>query len=192
MSDGHIPIHTETDEALAGRIAQNDTLAFDEIYRRYSNRLLHYFYRMLGGNESLAQDLLQETCIKLIEKAHTFREDGRFRSWLFSIAHNLCLNIFRSKQKFGASLSDNANHDSIKEVPEWDERIDHDRFMGALHTELTDLDAVKRSIFLLRFQEHYSIREISQIMDCPEGTVKSRLFHTTRYLSGRLQDYKEI
>ena len=73
MSDGHIPIYTETDEVLAGRIAQNDTLAFDEIYRRYSNRLLHYFYRMLGGNESLAQDLLQETCIKLIEKAHTFR-----------------------------------------------------------------------------------------------------------------------
>ena len=57
---------------------------------------------------------------------------------------------------------------------------------------LTDLDEIKRSIFLLRFQEHHSIREISEIMRCPEGTVKSRLFHTARYLSGRLREYKEI
>ncbi|NQT26421.1 sigma-70 family RNA polymerase sigma factor [candidate division KSB1 bacterium] len=192
MTNTQSPIVSETDETLVGRIAQSDTLAFDEIYRRYSNRLLHYFYRMLGGNESLAQDLLQETCIRLIEKAYTFREDGKFSTWLFTIAHNLCLNTFRANKKFGGSVTDHSGSDTLKEYPAWDDQIDHDRFMRSLHKELVGIDEKKRSVFLLRFQEHHSIREISKIMDCPEGTVKSRLFHTTRYLSGRLRDYKEI
>lgn len=192
MTEPLNPVISETDETLIRRIAQKDIQAFDEIYRRYGNRLLHYFYRMLGGDEAMAQDLLQETSLKLIEKAHTFREDGRFSTWLYTIAHNLCLNIFRGKKKFGGSVTDHSGNESLKEHPEWDNRIDQDRFMNAMHSELTGLEENRRSIFLLRFQEHYTIREISEIMDCPEGTVKSRLFHTTRYLAGRLRDFKEI
>lgn len=192
MTSPRDSILTETDETLVQRIAQSDSRAFDEIYRRYGTRLLHYFYRMLGGNESLAQDLLQETWFKLIEKAHTFRAAGRFSTWIFTIAHNLCLNLFRSKNKFRGTPADHQDKEQFRVNPEWDGQIDCDRFMNALQRELTGMDAAKRSVFLLRFQEHHSIREISDIMNCPEGTVKSRLFHTTRYLSTRLRDYKDI
>jgi len=69
--------------------------AFDELYNRYSKRLLVYFYRMLGRNEEKAQDFLQDFFLKLIEKPHLFSSKNRFSSWVFTVASNMCKNEYR-------------------------------------------------------------------------------------------------
>lgn len=68
--------------------------------------------------------------------------------------------------------------------------LDKKTFHELLRKELYKLDHQKKSVFLLRFQEHRSIKEISEILGCAEGTVKSRLFYTTRYLAKTLQEFK--
>ncbi len=69
-------------------------------------------------------------------------------------------------------------------------KIDSKEFNRLVLRELSVLGAAKQSTFLLRFQEHFSIKEISRILECSEGTVKSRLFYTTKQLAHKLQDYE--
>ncbi|MDP7122228.1 MAG: sigma-70 family RNA polymerase sigma factor, partial [Candidatus Marinimicrobia bacterium] len=71
------------------------TSAFDELYARYSSRLFHYFYRMLGGNPEKARDFLQDIFFKIVENPDRFHTGNRFSSWVFTIAHNMCKNEYR-------------------------------------------------------------------------------------------------
>ncbi len=176
-----------TDEDLLGRTAAGDTNAFDELYRRYSGRLLHYFARMLG--EEKAQDFLQELFLKMIQTAASFAAESRFSTWIFSVAHNMCFNEYRYQAVRRDLVA--ADVDQIAaEVPlDIDTRLDRAAFKRALRTELDLLDQDRRSTFLLRFQEGFALAEIARIMDCPVGTVKSRLFHTTRLLADRLRAF---
>jgi len=175
-----------TDQFLIGRIAEGETRSFDELYRRYSQRLLHYFARMLGAEK--AQDFLQELFLKVIEKAASFAVDGSFSTWAFSIAHNMCCNEYRHMAVRQNTVAADVDQLLSPEVrPGIERRIDHTAFVESLTAELEDLDQVKRSTFLLRFQEEFSIDDIARIMNCSAGTVKSRLFYTTRLLAERLK-----
>ena len=169
----------------------DDTASFNELYRRYSRRLLHFLYRMLGGDEPKAQDFLQDIWITVIEKADTFNQNGKFSSWIFTIASNMCKNEYRRKKKrvtMDQQVID-ANITSTEKSIE--DRIAQNIFMEFLHKELYNLTFDKRSVFVLRFQEHRTIKEISQILGCAEGTVKSRLHHTVKYLAEKSQAFKE-
>jgi len=176
-----------TDEDLLGRTAGGDTSAFDELYRRYSVRLLHYFARMLG--EEKAQDFLQELFLKVIQNADSFAAEGRFSSWIFSVAHNMCCNEYRYQAVRHDTIAVDVDRIASGVPLDIDSRIDHVAFKRALHAELDGLDQDRRSTFLLRFQEGFAIADIARIMNCPVGTVKSRLFHTTRLLADRLRAF---
>jgi len=176
------------DEELVARIARGDGSAFDELYRRYSRRLLHYFLRMLG--EEKAQDFLQELFLKVIENRTSLAGNGCFSTWIFAIAHNMCCNEYR----YMAVRQDTFSTDVDRLVPQEEgdnveATLDHATFKESLLAELDRLDEVRRSTFLLRFQEGFSIREIGEIMGCANGTVKSRLFYTTRLLADRLRAF---
>ena len=84
-----------SDEELMESVEVGEETAFDELYNRYSKRLLVYFYRMLGGNEEKAQDFLQDIFVKIIEKPHLFGSKNRFSSWVFTVANNMCKNEYR-------------------------------------------------------------------------------------------------
>jgi RNA polymerase sigma-70 factor, ECF subfamily len=177
-----------TDQELIGRITESDTRAFDELYRRYSQRLLHYFARMLGAEK--AQDFLQELFLKVIEKKASFAADGSFSTWVFSIAHNMCCNEYRYMAVRRDTVAADVDQlHSTKAHPGIERQLDHAAFVESLTSELEGLDQVKRSTFLLRFQEEFSIDAIARIMNCSAGTVKSRLFYTTRLLAERLKAF---
>src|SRR6266568_4196340 len=84
-----------TDEILIVRMINGDCKAFNTLYARYKDRLLYYFYRMLGNSNEKAQDFLQDIFMKLIDKAETFDSSRKFSTWIFSIAHNMCKNEYR-------------------------------------------------------------------------------------------------
>jgi len=77
------------------RINSGDTGAFNLLYDRYNQILLHYFHKMLGGDRDKAQDFLQALFLKLIEQTGQFKQKFNFKSWVFTIAHNMCKNEYR-------------------------------------------------------------------------------------------------
>ena len=187
--------YQDTDDAmLMSRIRLGDTGAFDELYNRYSNRLLHYFYRMLGGNEDLAQDFLQTLFMKVVEKPQRFKKGYNFKSWVFTIAHNMCKNEYRRLETIKRYFADieNDNGEQISRYNNFDDQIDKSKFRIALDQELAKIEPDHKSIFILRYQQQLSIPEIQSIIGCSEGTVKSRLFYTTKKLAKCLSEFHPL
>lgn len=177
-----------TDEELVICSGRGDADAFDELYGRYSQRLLYYFYRMLGDDK--AQDFLQELFLKVIEKNESCAAAPRFSTWLFTVAHNMCCNEYRHMAvRQETFLADVDLLQPCQEGDDIERELDQAAFKKSLLAELDCLDQVKRSTFLLRYQENFAIAEIGTIMGCSPGTVKSRLFYTTRLLADRLKAF---
>ncbi len=165
--------------------------AFDELYHRYSKRLLVYFFRMLGGSGEKAQDFLQDIFLKIIEKPYLFGAKSRFASWIFTVANNMCKNEYRRLGVRNGVFTEKdldvfPCHDANNRL---ERSLAENEFKEALLKELTKLGQVKQSTFLLRFQENFSIKEISEILACSEGTVKSRLFYLTKHLAKKLKAF---
>lgn len=181
-----------SDEQLMQRLRQDNSAAFDELYKRYSQRLLAYFYRMLGGDAEKARDFLQDLFFKIIDKHATFRLEAQFSTWIFTLAHNMCKNEYRRltvrrimTNGLDAETLPNPSSDSVN----IEQKIDHKQFTALLNRELEKVDKNQRSSFLLRFQAQLSIKEISEILGCSEGTTKSRLFYVTKKLANVLRDF---
>ncbi len=145
---------------------------------------------MLGGDHDKAQDFLQDLFLKLVKRPDAFDTSKSFSTWVFAIAHNMCKNEYRrlevrSRESIIAELQDVVcESDHIADI---DFDIDARAFRRAVVEALEAFDPDQRTTFLLRYQESHSIREIGRILDCSEGTVKSRLFYTTRKLAGMLE-----
>jgi RNA polymerase sigma-70 factor (ECF subfamily) len=182
-----------SDEKLMELIQRGDTSAFDELYDRYSRRLLLYFFRELGGDEEKAQDSLQDLFLKIVEKPGSFDTERRFSTWIFTVAYNMCKNEYRRLEVREAArdhiILDVASRDCEGECRQPEKKVDQERFERALRAELEKFDDGHRSAFLLRHQQSLSIREIGEVLGCSEGTVKSRLFYTTQKLASKLKAF---
>jgi RNA polymerase sigma-70 factor (ECF subfamily) len=169
------------------RAAFGDRQAFAALYDRYADALYRYFVRMLWHDEATAADLTQEVFLKVMQHSERFDANRSFKTWLYSVAHNLCKNQYRHMEvvkKAEAHLAhadapgDNAAH--ITEHTEW---------KRDLSKALNLLDPLKKEAFLLRYRYDMSIREIAHITHCPEGTVKTRIFYALRELATLLRGH---
>ena len=178
-------IKKRTDNELMHRLRKGDKDAFTELYNRYSARLFNFFFRMLNKDQGKAEDFTHDFFLKIIENPGKFDSDKRFDTWAFHIAYNMCKNEY---SKISIRDEYRQNHGSKESVSEEPERNPYDtlRFSEALDHQLSQLDEKHRMVFLLRYQQEIPIREIAGILDCPEGTVKSRLFNAIRILSKQL------
>jgi RNA polymerase sigma-70 factor, ECF subfamily len=178
-----------SDEELMAMILNKNELAFGELYFRYSKKMFSYFYRMLYCDRDKARDFLQDLFLKLIEKPESFDHERQFSPWFYSVATNMCKNEYkkikiRNEHSATHTVSDISVNTNI-----YDE-LDLKSFMGELYLLLEEMDDDHRFAFLLRYGNNLSIKEIAEILDCPEGTIKSRLYYTMKYLSERLNVYK--
>jgi RNA polymerase sigma-70 factor (ECF subfamily) len=182
---------TKTDEELMRAIQSGEVRAFDVLYDRYATRMVNYFYHRLGYNKDVAQDMLQNLFMKIIEKPHLFHTEKKFSSWIYAVASNMCKNEYRRQdlRQIEQPLEPDNAADFINKVKKPDEKFDHKEFGQAVQTQLNHMDEIKRETFLLRFQHQLSIKEISEVLNCSEGTVKSRLFYTIRALAEALPDF---
>lgn len=192
MRNDRLPYREYTDERLLEALQKGEVSAFDELYRRYSQRLLHYFHRMLGGDEAKAQDFLQELFLKVITKPHLFQTHQRFSTWLYAMAHNLCKNEFRRLQVRSRQTRAFEADDVLPleaEVLGPEAEFLRTEMLAHVWRALSECEEVQRSTFLLRFQQDLSIKEISAILACSEGTTKSRLFYTLKKLAKNLTEF---
>ena len=178
-----------SDAQLMRYLCNADKSAFSEIYKRYSKRLLYYFYRMLGNSEETAQDFLQDLFYKLIDKPHLYDPDKRFSTWIFSIAHNMCKNEYRRRAVINnVILPENSAgfHAPEENTPDLSEMV------RIIYHELDNLGESHKTAFILRYREGFQVREISEILNLPEGTVKSRLYYARQLLAEKLQHINEF
>jgi RNA polymerase sigma factor (sigma-70 family) len=180
------------DEALMALVGKKDQRAFSELYDRYADRLVNYFYRMLWKDREKAQDFMHDLFAKLINKPELYDESRNFKTWLFSIANNMCKNEYR-KHEVRKNTSYEIRHDVKGESGnETIAAMDKSAFTEKLDDVLGALDEVKRTTFIMRYREELSIKEISDVMECSEGTVKSRLFYTLKILNEKLKVFEGI
>jgi RNA polymerase sigma-70 factor (ECF subfamily) len=178
-----------SDEELMAAVADGHTAAFERLYERYSQKMLHYFYRMLNQEEERAQDMLQDLFMKLVEKPHLYHPDKRFSTWIFAIASNMVKNEYRSRQVRRIMTRPGDMSQVQVAVPSSEEHLHEKAFGEELLRALDQLSETHRETFVLRYQEELPIREISEIMHCSEGTVKSRIFYALRKLSAHLHAF---
>ncbi len=180
-------INSFSDEALVQLLStRRCNEAMTEIYSRYSKKTLGFFIRMTHGDKEKAHDLVQDLFLRILEKHHLFDPTKRFYTWIFTIACNMVKTSFREK-----------NHVRIEEGSEEfnfhyvfsENQVDKETFHLSLKMAIEQLEDHHRLTFVLRYMEEMTIKDISEIMEQPEGTVKSRLFYATKKITQALSEY---
>lgn len=180
-------ISTWSDEELMTRlIKSNDNKALTELYNRYSSKLLGFFIKMFKGDVAKSQDFLQDIFVKLMEKKQLFNTDKKFYTWIFTIASNMCKTEFR--KPYLQSISDeNLEHENLLISDE--NLLDKKIFKQLLRQKVHALEINHKTVFILRYNEKFSLKEIADITETSLGTIKSRLFYATKKITEELKDY---
>lgn len=182
----------EHDEQLMTLVGQHNQRAFEELYGRYGKLMFNYFLRMLWKDKEKARDFTQELFTKVYQKPHLYDPSRPFKTWLYSIAHNMCKNEYAKLEVRREAQSTLKAESTGITSPVAQKDMDRKTFMEKLASVLAQLDEVKRETFELRFVQELSIIEISDVMGVSEGTVKSRLFYLLKDLNGKLKAFEGI
>jgi len=176
------------DRALAGKILAGDKGAFRTLVEQYQRLVSHIVFRMIRNNTD-REDVCQEVFLKVYENLPTFRFESKLSTWIAKIAYNTSVS---NLEKMKAHLYDNVctENEPLEEIS--DKGVLPDRYAEtrdlSLHLarEIDKLPVLYGTILSLYHLEGMSYNEIVQIMQLPEGTVKSYLFRARRLLKKRL------
>ncbi|HEX9975375.1 MAG TPA: sigma-70 family RNA polymerase sigma factor [bacterium] len=168
-----------TDEDLIERFQDGDLYAFDLIVKRYKNQLMNFVYRFLGNSEE-AEDLVQETFLRVYRNRRAYQKVAKFSTWIYTIAGNLAKTELRKrKRRKFFSISDlgynEKDYDISDEAYNPEKEVDSRMKEEIIHREINQLSPKFRQVILLRDVQQLSYEEISQIVKIPLGTVKSRV-----------------
>ena len=202
MSAAQVICLTPPDLTLVDRCRRNDAAAFDEVVGRYKNKVYNYIYRMVGNSDD-AEDLTQEVFVRMYTSLDSFRRQASLHTWLFRIASNLCIDHFRrGKKGRGAAYSldepvrgagdggEGAAGHEVADARYEPHRLLEQQEMGEqIQQALGQLPDKLRTVLILHDIEDLPYEEIAQVVGCPLGTVKSRLFHARLQLRQRLSGY---
>ena len=161
--------------------------AFNCLYMRYSDSIRQYFFFALNRDEEKARDFVHDLFLKILESPDKFNTSKPFRPWLFRVASNMCKNEYRRQDVVSRYAEQEqrsiSNHTKLSE-----NQVNLNENQVKLSESIRRLSREKRSLIILRLKINLSIREIAEIYQCPEGTIKSRLFYALKELS---EYYKE-
>jgi RNA polymerase sigma-70 factor (ECF subfamily) len=194
---GPPPATDAADErVLVATAKEGDLSAYDELVRRYQERIYATIYHMTANHED-ANDLAQESFIKAYRALKSFKGDSSFFTWVYRIAVNKTINFLKQRKKrVQMSLNDldfNAEHDPdlVALVSEKTPRRDLNlnELQERLNAAMLKLSEVHRMVVTLHDIQGLSHDEISRILDCNTGTVRSRLFYARQQLQAHLSEF---
>jgi RNA polymerase sigma factor RpoE len=186
----------DDERELLRRAKAGELTAYDDLVRRYQERVYATIYHMTSNHED-ANDLAQDTFIKAFQALQSFKGDSSFFTWLYRIAVNKTINHLKQrKRRNHISLNDldlNAEHDPdlVALISDKTPRRDVNlaELQEKLNAAMQKLSEVHRMVVTLHDVQGLSHEEISQIMGCNVGTVRSRLFYARQQLQAYLSDY---
>jgi len=189
MIEGRVGAPTDEDLILA--FQNGDATAFEEIVRRYRDPLFNFVVRLLG-DAFFSEDIVQETFLRVYRNRHRYHQVAKFSTWIYTIASNLAKTELR-RRKVRNFFSISSKGEDEKDYDLVDTSTDIERDVdGALKGEviLKEINALPyhfREAVLLRDVQDLSYEEISQILNVPLGTVKSRVNRGRSRLQKRLK-----
>jgi RNA polymerase sigma-70 factor (ECF subfamily) len=166
----------DDDLMLVQACLRGDRRAFDELVDRYERPLFNASYRITGSVED-AMDATQTAFVNAFEKLHTYDQSHRFFSWIYRIAVNQALNLV-GRRRPGAELDSNTPAPTPNPETTYGKTETND----AIGSAMAELTPDYRAVIHLKHLEGFSYREISDLLEIPEKTVKSRLFTARRKL----------
>ena len=206
MADSTQPLETNSAATAAGaevpedvlvhRARRGDLKSYDELVKRYQERIYATIYHMTSNHED-ANDLAQDSFIKAFQALGSFKGGSSFYTWLYRIAVNKTINFLKQrKNRMHMSLNDldfNAEHDPdlmaliSHKTPRRDAGLSE--LQEKLNAALLKLSEPHRLVVVLHDVQGQSHEEIAKVMDCNIGTVRSRLFYARQQLQSELADY---
>jgi RNA polymerase sigma-70 factor, ECF subfamily len=183
------PYNTFTDEELMGLIGKGVKQAFNELYARYNKRLQFFMCKILDGDTNKANDFLHDIFIQIIEKPKQFDATKKFSTWVYTLAKNMCLNERRNTTNRDRLLADAGKQQETVYNPTYAAKIDRTLFAAEIEKVYAQLSDKEQLIITLRFQQELSIKEIAEILDCPEGTVKSGIYYLLKRIAKKIPHF---
>jgi len=184
---------TLSDKDLIIKSQNGDTLALEELIYRYDKMVLRLAYKYTGDTDD-AKDIYQEVFIRVYKGLSNFQFKSEFSTWLFRITSNVCISFKRKYNKPNhLSLNDENNSDYVSAIPEVNELSPENLAVNSeignkINKALGQLSSNQKMSFLLKHYEGYKIREIAEIMNCKEGTIKKYIFEAVRKLRTQLEN----
>lgn len=164
-----------SDEELMKLFAlENNELAFEEVYKRYFNSLSKYIGWM-AKDIDMAKDIVQGVFSKLYNNPQLYNSDKKFKTWVYATAKNKLTNQWRDIKNRDRILSE-----SLFLTEDTSSGVTSDSKMIQITEALENLSESHKDIFVLKYSSNLTIKEISEIYNCSEGTVKSRLFYAMK------------
>ena len=176
--------------AIARGLRRRDPDLLDRLIEQYQHRLLRYLI-YLSGNRELAEDLFQETWIRVLERGHQYDGKHEFSTWLYAVARNLTIDYLRKKSPVSLDgLMEDEEHAPLEPADTrpmaWEVLLQHEQ-AARVSVALVSIPAEYRETVMLRFQEGLALDEIAMVTGAPLGTVKSRLYRGLNMLMSRLK-----
>jgi len=171
-----------TDERaeIARGLRRRDPSVLDRLIEQYQHRLLRYLV-YLAGNRSLAEDLFQETWLRVLERGRQYDGKSPFETWLFAIARHLLIDTLRRKSPASLDALRDPGEGAAPLDPPAADPSAYELLAGReqetqVAAAVAGVPAVYREVLMLRFQEDLALEEISAVVGAPLSTVKSRLY----------------
>jgi RNA polymerase sigma-70 factor (ECF subfamily) len=192
---GSGPAGGRSDEQLLGDYRHGDKGSFGQLVGRYQRELYHFLVRFLG-NRAAAEDVFQETFLQVHQSAEQFDPQRRFRPWLFTIAANKARDLIRSQARRPAnplqaqvSPGDDESGEFIDLMQSASERpgepMEKEELQRQVQQTVGGMPEHLREILLLSYFHQFPYKQISEILDIPLGTVKSRLHAAVAHFADR-------
>ena len=170
---------TEQEAEWIRRIAAGDRRAFEELYAVYANRVFRFMIRMVR-DEARAEELVNDVLVEVWKSAGRFEGRSKPSTWIFGIAHHKGLNALRGKKVQCTELDEARPIADPKEGA--DVAVDRGTLRARVQSVLGALSPDHRAVIELTFFHGLSYPEIAEAIDCPVGTVKTRMFHAKKRL----------
>lgn len=184
-----------SDEQLMLLFQGGNENAYIELVNRYKDKLINFIFNYLGDQES-SEDVVQETMIKLYQKKHYYKEIAKFSTWLYTIAKNLANTELRKRKQRKITLlsqftDDDKTYDLPSNDPELGQAIQTDIVNKIIRTAVDKLSEKFKVVIVLRDIQGLSYEDISEIINVPIGTVKSRINRARLQLQLELKHLKK-
>ena len=183
-----------TDEELIARFQDGDEQAYTELVNRYRDKLITFVYRFVNEFEK-AEDIVQDTMLKLYTHKHYYRNIAKFSTWIYTIAGNLAKTELRKRGtrkeiRISQMGPEDRDYELPSVAPDTDEVAQSEFIEKKIQAAIQKLPLHFRTVTILRDIQELSYEEISKIVDVPLGTVKSRINRARIQLQKELIDLK--
>jgi RNA polymerase sigma-70 factor (ECF subfamily) len=194
------PVFGDANETLMLRFRDGDVRAFEILLQRHRQSIFEFILRSVGPhNVTQAEDLTQETFLRVVKQASAYEQRAKFTTWLFTLARNLCIDASRRRKHRKTTSLDSTDEEGNNLLdrtasggPAVDRQVIGHQLQARLEEAISSLPEDQREVFLMRESADLSFKEIADVIGVSENTVKSRMRYALEKLRASLDEYQDM